>query len=49
MIESALVYDHIDKTYSKIYNKDRFNTVDSYDIFLSEQNPSLQYIILSFK
>lgn len=35
MIESALVYDHIDKTYSKIYNKDRFNTVDSYDIFLS--------------
>ena len=43
MIESALVYDHIDKTYSKIYNKDRFNTVDSYDIFLSGAKSSLIY------
>jgi len=34
-IENAVVYDHIDKTYSKVYMRDRFGTIDSYDVFLS--------------
>lgn len=34
-IEEALVYDHIDKTYSEVYDKERFSTIDSYDLFLS--------------
>ncbi|TAH63765.1 MAG: hypothetical protein EWM47_13405 [Anaerolineaceae bacterium] len=35
MIENASVYDHIDKTYSKVYIEDKFGTIDSYDLFLS--------------
>ncbi len=35
MIENALVYDHIDKTHSKVYLEDKFGTIDSYDLFLS--------------
>lgn len=35
IIESALVYDHIDKSYSKVYMEEKFGGVDSYDIFLS--------------
>jgi len=35
IIENAVVYDHIDKTYSKVYMHDRFGTIDSYDFFLS--------------
>lgn len=34
-IENAVVYDHIDKTYSKVYMHDRFESIDSYDFFLS--------------
>ncbi len=35
MIENAIVFDHIDKTYSKVYMADKFGTIDSYDFFLS--------------
>ena len=35
ILDNAVVYDHIDKTYSKVYVEDRFGTVDSYDFFLS--------------
>lgn len=35
MLESATVYDHIDKTYSKVYVEDEFGTIDSYNFFLS--------------
>ncbi|MDF2541596.1 MAG: hypothetical protein K0S47_1314 [Herbinix sp.] len=35
MIENAIVYDHIDQTYSKVYLPNRFGTIDSYDLFLS--------------
>ena len=35
MLENATVYDHIDKTYSKIYLEEKFGTTDSYDLFLS--------------
>lgn len=35
MIEEAVVYDHIDKTYSKVYMEDKFGAIDSYDFFLS--------------
>ena len=35
MLENAVVYDHIDKTYSKVYMTEKFGTVDSYDFFLS--------------
>ncbi|NLK99309.1 MAG: hypothetical protein GX271_01470 [Clostridiales bacterium] len=35
VIDNASVYDHIDKSYSKVYVEDRFGTIDSYDIFLS--------------
>jgi hypothetical protein len=35
VIEKAVVYDHIDKTYSKVYMADKFGTIDSYDFFLS--------------
>lgn len=35
MLENATVYDHIDKTYSKVYVKEKFGTIDSYDLFLS--------------
>ncbi len=34
-IEEALVYDHIDETYSRVYEEDKFGTIDSYDLFLS--------------
>lgn len=34
-IENAAVFDHIDKTYSKVYMRDMFGTIDSYDLFLS--------------
>jgi hypothetical protein len=34
-IENASVFDHIDKTYSKVYMADKFGTIDSYDFFLS--------------
>lgn len=35
IIENASVYDHIDKTHSKVYIEDRFGTIDSYDLFIS--------------
>lgn len=35
VIDNASVYDHIDKTYSDVYMKDKFGTIDSYDLFLS--------------
>lgn len=35
MLENAAVYDHIDKTYSKVYVEDEFGTIDSYNFFLS--------------
>ncbi|HZJ58403.1 MAG TPA: DHHW family protein [Clostridia bacterium] len=35
LIEDAVVYDHIDKTYNRIYVEDRFGSIDSYDLFLS--------------
>lgn len=35
IIENAVVYDLIDKTYSKVYMEDKFGTIDSYDLFLS--------------
>jgi|LSQX01.3.fsa_nt_gb hypothetical protein len=35
MLENATVYDHIDKTYSKVYLEEKFGTIDSYDLFLS--------------
>jgi hypothetical protein len=35
MIEKAVVYDHIDRAYSKIYMEDKFGTIDSYDFFFS--------------
>jgi len=35
LIENAIVYDHIDKTYSKVYMLDKFGSIDSYDLFLS--------------
>lgn len=35
IINNATVYDHIDKTYSKIYMEEKFTGVDSYDFFLS--------------
>lgn len=35
MLKEAIVYDHIDKTYSKVYMEEKFNSVDSYDFFLS--------------
>jgi hypothetical protein len=34
-IENAVVFDHIDETYSKVYEPDKFGTMDSYDVFLS--------------
>ncbi len=34
-IEDVLVYDHIDKTYSRVYVEEKFDTIDSYDLFLS--------------
>ncbi|WP_139903014.1 DHHW family protein [Clostridium thermarum] len=34
LLERATVYDHIDKTYSKVYREDKFGTIDSYDFFL---------------
>lgn len=35
LLENAVVYDHIDQTYSKVYVEDLFGTIDSYDLFLS--------------
>lgn len=35
VIENAVVYDLIDKTYSKVYMEDKLGTIDSYDLFLS--------------
>lgn len=35
MLENATVYDHIDKTTSKVYMHEAFGTIDSYDFFLS--------------
>lgn len=35
VIENATVYDHIDKSYSYVYMKNKFGTIDSYDLFLS--------------
>lgn len=35
VIDNASVYDHIDKSYSDVYMKDKFGTIDSYDLFLS--------------
>lgn len=35
VLNKAVVYDHIDQTYSKIYQEERFGSVDSYDFFLS--------------
>lgn len=35
IIENASVYDHIDKTHSKVYIEDKFGTIDSYDLFIS--------------
>lgn len=35
IIESAEVYDHIDKSKSRVYMTDKFGTADSYDMFLS--------------
>ena len=34
-LERAVVYDHIDKTYSRIYMEEFFGSVDSYDFFMS--------------
>jgi hypothetical protein len=35
LLKNATIYDHIDKTYSKVYMEDKFGTIDSYDFFLS--------------
>ncbi len=34
-LDNAIVYDHIDKTYSKVYQLNKFGSIDSYDVFLS--------------
>ena len=34
-LEKAVVYDHIDKTYSRVYMEEFFGGVDSYDFFMS--------------
>lgn len=35
VIDNAVVYDLIDKTYSKVYMEDKLGSIDSYDLFLS--------------
>ncbi|NLK75401.1 MAG: hypothetical protein GX288_08960 [Clostridiales bacterium] len=35
ILKEAVVYDHIDSNYSKVYMEEKFNSVDSYDFFLA--------------
>jgi hypothetical protein len=35
VLNEAVVYDHIDQTYSKVYMEECFGSVDSYNFFLS--------------
>lgn len=35
ILENSYVYDHIEKTYSRVYQQEKFGTIDSYDLFLS--------------
>ncbi len=40
-LERAVVYDHYSKSYSSIYEPERFSGVDPYDVFLSGPKPLL--------
>ncbi|GAA0719907.1 hypothetical protein GCM10008905_08520 [Clostridium malenominatum] len=39
IIENAVVFDPIDKEYSKVYMTDKFKGIDSYNLFLSGPKP----------